>query len=792
MFTIPGPLPLTYTLNPGESLSISSKTGSSQYDCAFGGLGFRYSNNTDNPIIRQLADNQRQRVDQAQEAGEQTLTSWWIRAQSSMHGGGGEIHFEPPFPYPTDRIRFDQSKNVDVWTPGSVKLLPASRSLTGTAPDGDLCGLSTATGADALAYRSGSTVKMIVPGGNPVPVNICTNGDFETDTSGWHLDGSPHPLSFTSSTDHASVGTHSGKAAWDVGNTYYPSVIYNFATTPGQVYTIACDVYVPVGHPDVQIFGFNVPAPYTFGPATGVKGAWARLVHRFTATGPLHGLAVGPQGAVPAGQLCYIDAAVINVGSTAGDWNPAAPPGDATTTISPGAAVTSLATDGTRLFMTAGTKCYRADAVSAFAPVEIYSGLAGAKCRLAWVHDRLMLADSNKIYQLDGNKSSTSVLGAGELVFTHPLAGYAWDGFTTSPAAVVAFGWDGSQSTLTQFTLTNTAGGIPVIAPAGVLAEIPHGERLLACRNTLGAFLAMVTNSGVRVGAFEPYRGALTVGPLSVKQTLLGSVAVQDRFIYTAAALAPDEPGLIRVDMGIQTDQAGRYGWAYDRIGPVDNPTPPTGPGEVAVLPATGRLAYWDAQGLYLSDPALQITRTGWVRTARIRFGLTEPKLFKQGTVKMGTGNGSISIKSTDDAGNTLNLASFYAQAEGDFRLGAGPHEWIQLTFTLSAASELRAWQVKALPGTPREELIKVVVSCADRESSRTGQEYNRPRTAEKRRDDLMALASVGDELVFQEFQQTKTVSLNVVIEQCVFKQGGRPTNTSFTGGEITVTMRTV
>jgi hypothetical protein len=792
VFTIPDSLPLTYTLNPGETPPVSSKAGSSQYDVAFGGLGFRLSNNADNPIIRQLADNQRQRVDQAQEAGEQTLTSWWLRSQSSMHGGGGEIHFEPPFPYATDRIRFDSSKNVDVWTAGSVRLLPQSRTITGTAPDGDLCGLTTATGADALAYRSGSTVKMVVPGGNPVPVNLCTNGDFETNTAGWAGGGSPLPVSFVSSTDFASVGTHSGKATWNGPGVLFEGEYYSFATVPGQVYTVAFDVRVPVGDPDVNIIVTGLPGTAGLGPATGVKGAWDRLLHRFTATSSAHSFGPSPSGTIVTGSLCYIDAAVANLGSTDGAFAPGAPTGDVTTTISPGAVVTSLATDGKRLFMTAGTKCYRADAVSGFAAVEIYSGLLGVRCELAWVHDRLMLADSNKIYQLDGNKGSTSVIGSGELVFTHPLAGYAWDGFSTSPAAVLAFGWDGSQSTLTQFSLTNAAGTIPVIAPAGVIAELPHGERLTACRNTLGAFLGMVTTGGVRVGSFEPYRGALTVGPLTVKQTLLGSVAVQDRFVYTAAALAPDEPGLIRVDMGIQTDQAGRYGWAYDRIGPVDNPNAPTAAGEVAVLPATGRLVYWDAQGLYLSDPALEQERTGWVRTARVRFGLTEPKLFKQGVVKMGTSDGSISVTSTDDAGNTLALASFYAQSEGEFRLGAGPHEWIQLTFTLAATAELRAWQIKALPGTPREELIKVVVSCADRESSRTGQEYNRPRTAEKRRDDLIALASVGDEIIFQEFQQTKTVSQNVVIEQCVFKQSGRPTQTQFTSGEITVTMRTV
>ena len=792
MYTIPDSLPLAYTLNPGELAPVIVKKGNSQYDCAFDGMGFRYSNTSDNPIIRQLTDVQRNRVDQAQEAGEQTFSGWWLRSQSSFHGGGGQTNYEPPFPFATDRLRFDSSKNVDVSVPGHVKLLPGGRTITGTAPLGDMCSLSSSTGTDALAYRAGTSVKMVTVGDNPPPTNLITNGDFETNTAGWVASGTSAPTSFVSSTDHASVGSKSGKVTWAAPNTFFENEEFQFATVPGQVYTLGIDVYVPVGNPDVLIYAIGATGTSAFGPSTPVKGAWTRLVHRFTATATVHALGVGPTGPVTSGQIAYLDAACAHKGSTDGAYAPAAGTSDATVTITPGGTVSTLCTDGSRLWMVAGTKVYRADAVSAYAPVEIYSGLVGSVCKLAWVRDRLMLSDGPKIYQLDGSKGGTSVLGAGELVFTHPSVAYRWDGFTTSPTAIVAFGWDGVKTAFMQFTLTASSGTIPTLTPAGVLAELPSSERVTACVNTLGSFLAILSNKGLRIGTFESFRGALSIGPLSVTQTLLGSLAAYDRFIFTAAAKAPDEPGLIRLDLGLQTDQAGRFTWSYDRIGPVDNPTPATAPGECAVLPVTGRLVYWDAQGLYLSDPALPPVRTGWLRTSRIRYATTEPKLFSRGSVKMGTAAGGLTVTSTDDQGTTVPVATFYAQAEGEFRLSGGALNWLQLTFTLSAEAELHEWQMKALPGAPREEMIQVIVSCADHESSRTGQAYVHPRTAEARRDKLMALAASGAEFAFQEYQQTKTTSQNVVIEQCVFKQAGRPTNTQYTGGEMTVTMRTV
>ncbi len=51
-----------------------------------------------------------------------SLTGWWIRSQSSFHGGEG-IKFYDPSAGETVAHRFTDSKGVDVWTKGEVTLL---------------------------------------------------------------------------------------------------------------------------------------------------------------------------------------------------------------------------------------------------------------------------------------------------------------------------------------------------------------------------------------------------------------------------------------------------------------------------------------------------------------------------------------------------------------------------------------------------------------------------------------------------------------------------------------------
>ena len=92
------------------------------YDVAIGGQPFFYATNDERPYIRETAPFRKEQFDNGAEPGEQSLTGWWIRSQSSFHNGAG-INFYDPSAGETVAYRFNQSKGVDVWTKGQVTLL---------------------------------------------------------------------------------------------------------------------------------------------------------------------------------------------------------------------------------------------------------------------------------------------------------------------------------------------------------------------------------------------------------------------------------------------------------------------------------------------------------------------------------------------------------------------------------------------------------------------------------------------------------------------------------------------
>jgi hypothetical protein len=106
--------------NPAGSTAYSA-TGEA-YDVAIGGLPFFLLNSDDSPYRRVTAQYRKQQIDQSREPGEQTLTGWWLRSQSSFHYGQG-IKFFEPIQDESLRFQYTESKGLDVWTKGQATLL---------------------------------------------------------------------------------------------------------------------------------------------------------------------------------------------------------------------------------------------------------------------------------------------------------------------------------------------------------------------------------------------------------------------------------------------------------------------------------------------------------------------------------------------------------------------------------------------------------------------------------------------------------------------------------------------
>jgi hypothetical protein len=101
------------------------------YDVAIGGLPFIYAINDARPYIRQTAPYRKDQFDNGQEPGEQSLTGWWLRSQSSFHTGTGIKFFDPAQTDENGRYRFTDSRNVDVWTKGQATLLKETANMSG-------------------------------------------------------------------------------------------------------------------------------------------------------------------------------------------------------------------------------------------------------------------------------------------------------------------------------------------------------------------------------------------------------------------------------------------------------------------------------------------------------------------------------------------------------------------------------------------------------------------------------------------------------------------------------------
>jgi hypothetical protein len=111
------PVPIS---NPSNVASYSPTAEA--FDLAINGQPFFIASSDESPYRRVTAQYRKQQYDQTREAGEQTLTGWWFRSQSSFHLGQGIKFFEPAQDEGL-RFQYTESKGVDVWTKGQASLI---------------------------------------------------------------------------------------------------------------------------------------------------------------------------------------------------------------------------------------------------------------------------------------------------------------------------------------------------------------------------------------------------------------------------------------------------------------------------------------------------------------------------------------------------------------------------------------------------------------------------------------------------------------------------------------------
>jgi hypothetical protein len=147
---------IPYVLSNPAGSTAYTPTGPA-YDVAFAALPFFLAASDEQPYRRVTAQYRKQQIDQTREPGEQTLTGWWVRSQSSFHLGAGIKYFEP-IQEESLRFQYTESKGIDVWTRGQATLLNDTASFYSGAAPAQMIGVNDGTN-DCIIFTDGTALK---------------------------------------------------------------------------------------------------------------------------------------------------------------------------------------------------------------------------------------------------------------------------------------------------------------------------------------------------------------------------------------------------------------------------------------------------------------------------------------------------------------------------------------------------------------------------------------------------------------------------------------------------------
>ena len=725
-----------------SSSSVWQNSGES-YDVALGGQPFLYAINDARPYIRQTAPYRKEQFDNNQEPGEQSLTGWWLRSQSSFHNGTG-IKFYDPSAGEVVSHRFTDSKGVDVWTKGQVTLLKDVENIHPTT--GPIVGTDH-------QHRNQHTRSIQWSGVN----GVLLHDEYDVDKI--------YPAITVSITNKAlttnvATLTTSAPHGLTVGMTI---VITGVDATFNGTYRIT-----------------TVPTTTTF--------TYAKTATNVTST------AVSPAGTgVTDPVIHYIDYlagtdekvyAICDDGVNA-YWITNTPQGgNQRLTMFKKPLSGDSITGSSRPSVTG-------DVTEMFSDSTIQIQYAA----MEFIKDRIILCINSRVYEL-----TTTATSLPTATYVNQNTNYHYTSVAASGPAIYTAGHSGIYSTIQKYTL-NTSGVMPTLTSAVVAAELPAGEIVEKIYYYLG-YMMIGTNKGMRVASVNDQDGSLSYGPLIFESSQpVYDFAARDRFVWCASGIGTLDGGLIRIDLGNEIETL-RFAYANDLQVTQTTEHYTTA---VAFIGATNRLAFTTAHdttnGAIYLESASTLTSTGYITTGYIRYGTLEPKNFKRLLARGDYSKGSLTLATVDRNDVPYDHITYEAGVTAVEVTTSQPEtaqEYVAFKFTFNRDSTdtstgpiFKGYQVKATIATPRQRALKFPVYCFDLETDRYNVIYGYEGSALERLKVLESIEENGDVVTWQDLSTGET--RQVIIDQISFTRM-TPPDKRFDGfgGVIEITIRTV
>jgi hypothetical protein len=720
--------------NPAGSTNYSA-TGEA-YDVAIGGLPFFLLNSDDAPYRRVTAQYRKQQIDQSREPGEQTLTGWWLRSQSSFHYGQG-IKFFEPIQDESLRFQYTESKGLNVWTKGQATLLKSS-----------------------VAQHT-------------------TTGGIRTDGRPWQLMRSiqwkknSNLYNGVLLTDEYDVDKIFAAITVSINNKALTSNVATLTTT--AVHGLSVGMQITITGVDATFNGeyriTGVPTTTTF--------TYAKVASNVAST------AVSPVGTGVADVIHYIDYisgtdypvhAICDDGVYA-YW------------------VTNVLNSGTprlRVYK----KLLSDD--SSVSPTLMISdnGITVTNAVMEYTKERIVMCVNDKVYEFSSSATSlpaavyshndpdhiyTSITSSGAAIYISGYSGIQSNIYKFTLSTV------GAMPTLTSaITAAELPVGEIVFKIAYYLGNMAIGtSQGMRMADVAGAQDGSITYGGLIFESDQPvydfgfrdryiWAASGVDGQVGVTRVDMGQPLGNLQFPYA-------------YDLYNPADTLGHYTTACAFLGDTNR---------LAFCNAgngTDGTIYIESESTLLEQGFL---RTGYVRYNTLELKIYK---LMQARIDTTNGGLLIdSVDYADNFYRIGTFAQQALVPEININYPQASQEYLGFQFTLTRSTTdvtkgplFTGYQIKALPAIPRQRLIQYPLSCYDHESDHFGVEVGYEGAAYYRMSQLESIENVGDTIRVEDFRTGE--SYIGLIEELDFRNA-TPSDKRFSGygGTLLVTIRTV
>jgi hypothetical protein len=764
------------------------------FSIGIGGIGFNLRANGQHPYMREADQVRKEQFDASDQAGEQSLGTWWRRSQNDWSLGEGVEWYEPGVREET-ASRYWAGQGVNPWTQGRLTLhhdMDVDLEIDTVEP----VYVSTYRylGEDGYVVAYDDTISYQ---GSNLSGETRTNHLENPRFSGRGVDGTAIPNSQLGDEGSGGgrtvtfIGSTGGVKSYALGShpagegglglrqpaTDLPGV-FSFASNFASLGSSSAAVLVKFEVAFYNDAGAGLGAGYFTEEARVGMGETRRfelhnltvpeLAYEFriicfvrkesdfefsTNMSFRHGVAIVEEGGIVGEPF---NGAIPDTGTVTYSWVGTANDSKSTKVTAPVAEVT-LPAGGVTQPVVAGGRVYhgRSGAVGFTTPgvAEAVTATCTGDARVWWVKSRLLVAVGPVLYWVDHTVSG-QVVEVDGIEIADGGTDWTWVDVVDSPDSILMAGHDGTNSTVFSVTVTDDAGGLPEFTGAAEVARLPFGERITCMGTYLGAFVALGTTLGIRIGLVGD-QGRVQYGPVLKRLDGVSDVSFYETFAYFAVTAGhPDgSSGLWRVDLSTEITNTGRQPYAADIYTPSAAAVT-----SVAFFGGSGRAVLVAGAVVWRESEAF--VEEGWLTNGKVRFRTTANKDFQylavSGVLNGGTLDHRALVPGTTEEHRVITQTAATGLPRASLDISGGPlFEWMQIKTYVTPGvvdtPEINAVTLSAIPQPERSRLIRYPLQVADQESGRFGAKAGYNGFAFDRIQALESLEGSGQPLLVED-----------------------------------------